>query len=783
MASAARSSIVAHETARNPECRECNLYQGVRSVCIPHRGPLNSEILFVGEAPGVTEDEECSPFTGMSGQFLDACLQDAGVAKACFRNVVNCRPPANRKPTNKEVKACLPYLLATIKKMRNLKVIVALGNTPMRALTGKSGITRWVGTPLPSKYTDHAVYPVFHPAYILRRRELKDRFISLLAGIKSLLTGVDDDFVHIVTGNQDASVVRRFARYKSPVAFDFETTGLDPRTNSVLCISFYGGRGRPVSVSVATPEVQQSIREFLQSPVPKVVHNVAFEAAWAEEHYGVPLASVVGDTMLLAKRDRSYRPANLGTVSATFVPEVSGFKIDSQQALQQGELWSELDPHVLQTRNAVDAYATYRIYKKLEKKLGPEVMEIHRTVDIPAAITIARVKDRGLAIDMDKLLRLEEREEKRADRAAKAARLVGIHASLSSPTQLAKNFEELGLDTGMRTGTGQMSTSEAALLRLKEWYPHTSKWVDPILEYRSAKKFNGTYVKGFAKHVYNGVVRADLRAFATQSWRPACSNPNLLNLPRGPFREVVVSRYEGGCIIKADFNQAELRTAASLSQDPVMLQIYREGEDIHTNTARSVFGTKRITKDMRAVAKAVNFGIIYGMGPETLQSQLRGVGIFTPIGDCVDYINGWKGEYCDAWHFMEVLQQGVRDHGYISSPQYKIYRHFDLDTAKDEAEIARLCREGANHPFQCGTVMITMRAATILEDRLDEQDGILVNCPYDELVVDTPTNGSKVGKLVEECMIQAAEEQRWLIVPFVVDVEVGPNWGDLTPLR
>lgn len=772
----------AAETARDQDCRGCALYAGNRSVCVPHRGPLNSDILLVGEAPGVEEDANCLPFVGYSGQFLDACLLDAGIKKVCFRNVVNCHPPSNREPRLSEVKACLPYLLATIRDMRNLKVIVALGNVPMRALTGKSGIVRRVGTPLLCKHTGHTVYPVFHPAYVLRRLELKDRFIQLLMGIKPFITGVDDDFVKTVEGEEGRKCVERFTHYTSPVAFDLETTGLDPTRNSLLSVSFYGGRGKPTSVSIDTPETLRALRAFMGSDVGKVVHNVAFESAWAELHLGTPLRNVVADTLLLGKRDLSYRPANLGAVAAAFVPEVGAFKMDSEWALERGELWSEMDPHTLLTRNAIDSYVPYKIWKILARKLGPEIMKIHREVDVPTAIAMSRVKHRGLAIDMEKLLGMEEREERRADKAVKAARLVGIHASLSSPTQLASNFEELGLHTGMFTDTGQMATGEAALLRLKEFYPHTSQWVDPILEYRSAKKFNGTYVKGFAKHISNGIVRGEMRAMSTQSWRPTCSQPNLLNLPRGPFREVVVSRFEGGRIVKADYNQAELRTVASLSQDPEMLKIYRDGLDIHTNTARSIFGVSRVGTEMRSTAKAVNFGIIYGMGEATLQQQLRSAGIHATLSECHGYIKAWRAEYAVAWEYMLQLQKEVGENACITSPQYGITRHFDFSTVQSEEEMTKLCREGANHPVQCAAVMVTMRAVVLLDDALDEEEGILINCPYDELVVDTPTNGTMVGSVVKSCMIQAAEEQEWLAVPFTVDVEVGPSWGALTPL-
>ena len=756
------------------DCKLCNLWVGRRSVCIGGRGSLDSQILFVGQAPGVVEDEEGVPFVGPAGKCLDAVLKDVGL-KGRIENICRCWPPGDREPTAKEIAACLPYLLDVIGRMKNLKVIVALGRVATRALTGKTALTKVLGTPTPCKHSSHMVYPIYHPAFILRKPEMADRWVQLLEGVSTLLTGVRDDFVRTLVGRDAVRCIERYTKGRTPVAFDFETTGLDPRYHSLLDISFYSGRGTATSCRIDTPVGVKAVRSFLSSPRPKVVHHVGFEGQWAENHLGVELNNVVADTKLLSLRDDGLRPSNLATLAATYVPEVNGFKIDSQLALEQGDSWLEMDPKVRATRNAVDAYATYVAYRKLEKKLGPEVMKIHREVDLPIARTVARISRRGIGFDIRKLMEMEKEKNREAKRALARARRVGIKCNLGSPQQLADNLRSLGLDTGIRTPTGNMSTGEDALLRLVTAHPHTKKWISPILDYRSAMKFKGTYVKGIAKYVLNGVMGGDILWPGTLSWRPAGKKPNRLNLPRGDFRKCIISRF-GGMVVKADYSQAELRAVAALSQDEEMTRIYLNDEDIHDNTALKFFGPG-YSKEQRAVAKTVNFGVLYGGGPLTLQATLRESGIFRSVKECKDWINQWKATYHGAWGYMVECQQWVLEHGWIESPSYRIVRRVDARRGDTSMALEKMAREGANHRVQCPVAMITNRAAAKVEDRLDKRHGILVNLVYDELVVETPDNGEVAAAVVKECMEEAAKEETWLTVPFKVDVQVAASWG------
>ena len=406
-------------------------------------GDLNAEILFVIESPSGTDDSVSRLAWGKTGQLLREGLKDVGIEVYRIEALVRCRIPAGRKPSAKEVDACRPYFDWVVEHMPNLKVIVAVGAVAMRVFAKKSGINKWAGTPLPSTVAGVTVYTVFSPGSLYHNPELADRYLAQLAGITTLLTGVDENFTKLYRGAEAIDQIERFANYSTPVAFDFETTGFDPAMHSFLDVSFYGGRGKPVSCRLDDPDALDWLAYFCNSDVPKIVHHLPMEYRWSLFGLGVELENVIADTRLLAYRENCNRPTNLGTVSATFVPEVNGFKVDSQSALEQGERWWELDETIRATRNAVDAYATYVVWKKLSKKLRPDIIKVHQELDIPIAKMVSRMQQRGMALSVDQVLVMENEQTKIISSALKEAKKVGITASLTSPQQLEANFKEL----------------------------------------------------------------------------------------------------------------------------------------------------------------------------------------------------------------------------------------------------------------------------------------------------------------------------------------------------
>ena len=770
-------------------CDLCPLHEGVRFSCIEGRGSLAANILVLGQAPGRREDQTGQVFVGQSGELLEFVLEEAGLTVR-LENVVRCMPPGNRAPKAAEIKACLPYLEQVVRKMRNLECIITLGSVPLKAVTGKGNITNRVGDPVAAEFFDRKVIaiPNYHPAYVLRSRSeaIATRFEEVIQSTPTIMQGVDSNFVRILKGKSGIEKLRSFINNKSPIAFDLETTGIDPTCNSIISVSFYRGRKsksmKPVSILVDNPRALELLREFYLSKTPKVYHTV-FEYAWGKYHLGVEMCNPWCDTAILSKRVDSDRPVRLSVLSSIYSPAIAGFKIDSNTALEEGELWVNMSRKVLQTRNAIDSFATFEAYEAMRKQVGEDEFFTHRTVDIPTSHMVRRIQENGITINTKTLLALEEEQNKEATRATKRARKVGITCSLGSPKQLAENFKELGLHTGTVGSSGVMSLSKDALLDLVERYPHTKKWVTPILEYRAATKFKGTYVKGLCRYGLHRpdlhedlmLIRGNLWFPGTVTWRLNSSKPSRLVFPRGKFRTAICSRFPNGAIVSADYSQLELRVLACLSKDPVMEGIYKEGGDIHDVTATHFFG-KGYSKNQRSRAKAVNFLIVYGGGPEVMRLNLRKEGILITVEEAARWIKKWKQLYTVAWNYMVSLQTDAMTIKVVQAPNYLIKRRF----GGGGKSLKKLAKEGANMPIQCGAAMMTLRAGYILEKSLDPEEGIVVNLVHDEIVLDCPNDGRAASEKLVSSMFRAAKEEPWFTLPVGVDLAIGPTWGTQT---
>jgi DNA polymerase-1 len=774
------------------ECRDCSLWKGRRSVCVPGDGDLDAAVLIVGQAPGKEEDATGVPFVGLSGEVLREALKRSGVTKCFITNIAKCWPPGDRDPRSDESKACAKYLDDEIRSMPNLKVVVMLGNVPLQFFTGKKGILKKSGTAMPVRYPrkgpdDEAIpltgLPIMHPAYVLRNEAMADDFLAHVKNIQPLLTGVKAGKVDLLRGKLAVRKIKEMAVPTRKVAFDLETTGLDPTKDSILAVSFYSkAQKHPVSCRNTHPGFLSALREFYQSPRPKVVQHVGFEAMWGELHLGVKLNNCVADTKIMSYRVDENKPANLASIAARYVKGMAGVKIDSQQALLMGDEWWSLDESTLGTRNAFDSRVAFIAEGEMARILGPEIMAYHLSVDIPIAIAVARMGHRGIALDRDRLTAMRKKYEDQKRKAEKRAKAVGIAGSLNSPQQLARSLLDLGLDTGVWgarnkvTGKSQMSTSEDALLDLVAEFPHCTKWVQPILDHREAAKRISTYIKGVGIRTTRvegaDILKASWWFPGTANWRTRTTNPNVQNMPRDPeYRSCVVSRYPNGWLVHADYSQAELRVLASLSGDPTMTEAFLNDEDIHGKTALKAYG-RGYTKEQRTSAKTGNFAIIYGATAAKLSESMR-----IPFEEAAAIESAFKETYPRAWNYMQEQQFDAVRFGKVDLPCYGISRKFPPGVDKRADEIAR---EGANAPVSGGASMTTLTALAKVEDRLDPEESVLVLCVHDSLMADSRNKRAamRAVKILRGAMLEAAEEQEWLTVPFKVDIGIGRSWGE-----
>ncbi|MEO8098496.1 MAG: DNA polymerase I [Acidobacteriota bacterium] len=417
----------------------------------------------------------------------------------------------------------------------------------------------------------------------------------------------------------------------------------------------------------------------------------------------------------------------------------------------------------------------------LYKKLRPEVEELklnelYETIDLPMAGVLARMEALGMRIDPDQLRRMSARMEDEIARLSEQIyALAGKPFNINSPQQLGQVlFSDLRLPAGVKTGKGKVNSTAAEVLEdLADQHEIAAK----VLEFRQIAKLKGTYADALPLLIdpATGRVHTTFNQAGAATGRLSSSNPNLQNIPirtelGREIRATFVPR-PGWKILVADYSQIELRLLAHMSGDKVLVQAFRNGEDIHTRTAAEVFGVPplMVTPEHRRGAKAVNFGIVYGQTPYGLAKSL---GIDRREAD--KYIKAYFERYNGVRRFIDHTIAEVRRSG-VSVNLYGRRRPIPDMNSRNPSARGFAERTAVNTPLQ-GTAADMIKVAMIrIEEKLKGREARMLLQVHDELVFEAPP--SEVDEL--RVMVKAEMEGvRRLEVPLVVDVGVGDNWRD-----
>jgi DNA polymerase-1 len=426
-------------------------------------------------------------------------------------------------------------------------------------------------------------------------------------------------------------------------------------------------------------------------------------------------------------------------------------------------------------------------------KLHAEGLEsILTTIELPLTPVIARMEERGILLDVQYLSSLSKRYH--ADLAEIAARVftaAGGEFNLNSPRQLGEVlFDKLGIGAGKgkRTATGQRSTREEELRKYAPEHPI----IGDILEYRELQKLLSTYIDNLPTMVdANERLHARFSQAGTTTGRISSQSPNMQNIPIKSLRGAAIRRAiiapKGYTLVAADYSQIELRVAAFLSGDEKLIEVFKEGQDIHTAVAAQVFDVppELVDKEMRRRAKAINFGILYGMGANAL-AEATG----TSRAEAHTYLEEYFKRFSGIARYMNVIKSEVRSRGYTET-WFGRRRHFEgihspLPHLQAQAE-----RMALNAPIQ-GTQADIIKLAmvhieTVLKQQHLDHDAFLILQVHDELVYEVRTEVlTQVSNLVRDAMEHVLPLADTKGVPLKVDVEHGPTWGDMeeiTPTR
>lgn len=574
-------------------------------------------------------------------------------------------------------------------------------------------------------------------------------------------------------------------------AFDTETTSLNYIDAEIVGLSFSVEPGEAAYVPVAhcypgAPQqlsrewVLEQLRPLLESEkVAKVGQNLKYDANVLLNH-GIKLQGIEHDTMLESyvlnsvsgRHNMDDMALRLLDYKTTHYEEIAG-KGAKQLPFQEISL-EQAAPYA-----AEDADITLRLHRCLWPKLEAEegLSRLYREIEIPLLSTLSRIERNGVLVDSELLskqshelaIRMLEIEQAAYDEA-------GQPFNLASPKQIqAILFEQQGLPVLKKTPKGQPSTNESVLQELAEEYPLPRL----ILENRSISKLKSTYTDRLPEQVNakTGRIHTSYHQAITATGRLSSSDPNLQNIPvrtaegRRIRQAFIVP--DGYKMLAADYSQIELRIMAHLSADDGLLGAFVRGEDVHKSTAAEVFGVtlENVTQEQRRSAKAINFGLIYGMSAFGLARQL---GI--PRGEAQAYVDRYFNRYPGVKQYMENTQALAKERGYVETLFGRRLYLPDIN-ARNGQRRQYAERTAINAPMQ-GTAADIIKRAMIDVDRwIDRDDPPLkmIMQVHDELVFEVEEGyleqaGQKIGGLMSE----AAK----LDVPLIVDIGSGDNWDE-----
>ncbi|HAS6280740.1 TPA: DNA polymerase I [Vibrio vulnificus] len=573
-------------------------------------------------------------------------------------------------------------------------------------------------------------------------------------------------------------------------AFDTETDSLDYMVANLVGLSFAVAEGEAAYVPVAhdyldAPEqldrdwVLAQLKPLLEDDTKaKVGQNLKYDAS-VLARYGIEMKGIKHDTMLASYVYNSVGGKHdMDSLALRFLQHSC---ISFEQLAGKGKnqlTFNQIDLNEAAVYAAEDADVTLRLHNRLFANIEQDekLNAIYQEIEVPLVPVLSRMERTGVLIDDMKLsaqsqeiaVRLGELEQK-------AYEIAGQPFNMNSPKQLQTIlFEQMGLPVIKKTPSGTPSTAEEVLQELALDYPLPSV----IMEYRGLAKLKSTYTDKLPKMInpHTGRVHTSYHQAVTATGRLSSTDPNLQNIPirneeGRRIRQAFVAPH-GYKILAVDYSQIELRIMAHLSGDQALLDAFQQGKDIHAATAAEIMGVsiEQVSSEQRRRAKAVNFGLIYGMSAFGLAKQL---GI--PRGEAQTYMDKYFERYPGVMQYMEDTRSNASQHGYVETI-FGRRLHLPEITSRNVMRRKAAERAAINAPMQ-GTAADIIKKAMLLVDQWIQEEGNgrvkLLMQVHDELVFEVEESClTEIESKVQQLMESAAQ----LNVPLVAEAGHGDNW-------
>lgn len=694
------------------DSRDCSLCPLATHKVVWGRG--SGKIAVVGEAPGAEEERVGKPFVGDAGKVLEHLMKIGGLRECYITNVVKCRPPENRKPRKGEVEVCFNAWCK--QEIKDKEVVILLGDTALKAIFPNRSLSDVEGSVL---FKDGKRYiPMYHPAACLHSPELSYPMLVSWKRLPQLLR------MEPMELDVEAKIATEewIERLDGLVAIDTETETLGGRLIGVGLATEHDSAFVPAGPLLAVLAKKLSSLRL-------IAHNWKYDLSVLVKHGVADWGLEAYDTMVIAHLCHINR---LGLKQlALFL-----FGIDTPG-------WEELKPKSLEEVAAYcqkDAILTRMVFKRLWPQCPQEYYE---RIEKPLTPLLARMEHVGVPIDKSALhMFLNEMGQKRSELESH------FEFDPDSPRQAAKAL-------------GLKSTAKEALA--KSSLPEAQK----LLEYRQVNKLITTYILPMLKAVEvaeDSRIHPGYHQVRTITGRLSSSNPNFQNIPVGfRFRDIVRAP-EGYRLVVADFNQQELRLMAHFSGDPLMMKVYNEGGDIHTQTALRVFG--EVNPELRRKAKVVNFAVLYGAGPERVAGLL---------GISYDEAKAFLDRYFETYYMVREWI-GQQRSGVVKTLMGRPIVLADSYVLTPKG-IRFTPKEAPNYIIQ-GSGADQTKLAMVEINRRFRDNGLkaeIVIQVHDELVVLAPKEEAEVVKRI---MKEVMENVVKLNVPVKCDVKEVERWSE-----
>ncbi|MFX0132478.1 MAG: DNA polymerase [Candidatus Hodarchaeota archaeon] len=645
-------------------CEKCSLKNNCYTPKMQPSGEGLKKIMIVGEAPGKTEDEEGIPFIGKSGKLLSEILEDLGInfRKDCIiTNVVCCRPPNNIDPSPVEIENCKVRLLNLIQKYKP-RLIFAVGLIAIKGLITYKITGRIKGTKaneyffkaIPDLEWDCWIYPIFHPAYILRNNERVDLKKIWIDHIKKALNYLNESLpvikenIKIIEDCQEAINFIKFIRKQSEIiSIDYETTGVKPQRESHEIVTVAIGYKENNEIkATAFPLFQSSLfrvqlKKLLVSNIKKIAHKADFEYDWTKIILTYPINNIIWDTCLASHCLDSKTKTNLkfqslinfGVIGYDEKVEkyISGVRRgEDKDSDNRFNRIKEAPLKDLLYYNALDSLYTFHLYEKQKKEFDDFTLNGYKFL-LKSIITFAKIQIEGMLLNVQDLDLYWIRLTKKINKYEKLIKSFSEYKkwpgrkelNIDSSVQLNKLLYKI-LKYKVPLNCKDKKASEKALKSINTDFTKT------IILYKKCKKLRDTYLAQFKREHINGIVYPFFNLHIAKTFRSSSNSINFQNISKRSkesfmVRDIIIPR-KNCLLVEYDYKGIEVSVSACHHKDPNMIKyIIDPSTDMHRDTAADIFikDKKKITKEERYLAKnGFVFPAFYGSTTKNIAPEI-----------------------------------------------------------------------------------------------------------------------------------------------------------------